>query len=200
MSDDYEHVLIEDTSGWRAWLDAHHDTSPGIWLITWKRGSGHRLLPWDHIVDEALCYGWIDSRPRTIDDQRSAHLLTPRKPTSNWSARNKARVEALTAAGRMHPSGLAAVAAAQANGTWNALDDVETLTEPSDLAAALDVNGEARKHWDKFPRSTRRAILEWINGAKTPATRQTRIARTVTDATDNIRANQWRQPGRPPPT
>jgi uncharacterized protein YdeI (YjbR/CyaY-like superfamily) len=194
MSDSYEHVLIEDQAQWRAWLDANHGSSPGIWLVTWKKASGRPLLAYDAIVDEALAYGWIDSRPRSIDDQRSARLLTPRRPASNWSARNKARVEQLTAAGRMHPAGLAAVAAAKANGAWTALDKTETLAEPADLAAALDATPGARQNWDAFPRSARRAILEWITTAKTSTTRQARIQRTADDAARNIRANQWRQP------
>jgi uncharacterized protein YdeI (YjbR/CyaY-like superfamily) len=194
MSDSYEQVLAESQAQWRTWLETHHDTSPGIWLVTWKKASGRPLLSYVAIVDEALCYGWVDSRPRSIDGQRSARLVTPRKPASNWSARNKTRVEQLTAAGRMHPSGLAAVAAAKANGAWTALDDVETLVEPADLAAALDATPGARRHWDAFPRSARRAILEWIINAKTGTTRQARIQRTADDAARNIRANQWRQP------
>ena len=195
MSDDYEHLLIETQAEWRSWLDAHHRTSPGIWLVTWKKASGRPLLSYDAIVDEALCYGWVDSRPRSIDGQRSARLITPRNPTSNWSARNKARIEQLTAAGRMHLAGLAVVETARANGRWNALDRVETLTEPADLAAALDATPDARGHWDAFPRSTRRAILEWITNARTDSTRQARIQRTASEAARNIRANQWRQPG-----
>jgi uncharacterized protein YdeI (YjbR/CyaY-like superfamily) len=199
MNDSYEHVLIEDQAQWRAWLDANHGTSPGIWLVTWKKASGRPLVPYDVIVDEALAYGWVDSRPRHIDELRSARLLTPRKPASNWSARNEARVEQLTAGGRMHPAGLAAVAAARANGAWTALDETETLTEPADLAAALDATAGARRYWDAFPRSARRAILEWITTAKTGTTRQARIQRTAADAARNIRANQWRQPaGREP--
>ncbi len=93
MSDSYEHVLIEDQAQWRAWLGANHGTSPGIWLVTWKKASGRSSLAYDAIVEEALAYGWVDSRPRSIDGQRSARLLTPRRPASNWSARNKARVE-----------------------------------------------------------------------------------------------------------
>jgi uncharacterized protein YdeI (YjbR/CyaY-like superfamily) len=162
MSDSYKQVLAESQAQWHAWLEAHHGTSPGIWLVTWKKASGRPLLSYDAIVDEALCYGWVDSRPRSIDSQQSARLITPRKPTSNWSARNKTRVEQLAAAGRMQPSGLAAVAAAKANGAWTALDHVETLTEPPDLTAALDATPSARHYWDAFPRSARRAILEWI--------------------------------------
>ncbi len=194
MSDSYEQVLAESQVQWHAWLDAHHGTSPGIWLVTWKKATGRPLLGYDAIVDEALCYGWVDSRPRSIDGQRSARLITPRKPTSNWSARNKARADRLAAEGRMQPSGLAAVAAAKANGSWTALDHVENLTEPPDLTVALDATPSARHYWDAFPRSTRRAILEWITNAKTGATRQARIQRTADDAARNIRANQWRQP------
>ena len=120
-------------------------------------------------MEEALAFGWVDSQPRGIDQQRSARLLTPRKPGSNWSRLNKA------------------------NGRWTALDQTETRAEPADLAA----NPAARGHWDAFPRSARRAILEWIGNAKTGGTRQTRIERTVTDAARNIRANQWRQPKHP---
>ena len=194
MSDGYEQVLAENQAQWHTWLEAHHDTSPGIWLITWKKASGRPRLSYDAIVDEALCYGWVDSRPRSIDGQQSARLITPRKPASNWSARNKTRVEQLTAAGRMQRPGLAAVAAAKANGAWTALDHVETLTEPPDLSAALDAAPSGRRYWDAFPRSARRAILEWITNAKTGTTRQARIQRTADDAARNIRANQWRQP------
>ncbi len=194
MSDSYEHVLIEDHAQWRAWLDANHGTSRGIWLVTWKKASGRPSLPYNVIVDDALAYGWVDSRPRSIDEHRSARLLTPRRPASNWSTRNKARVGQLTAAGRMHPAGLAAVVAAKANGAWTALDETETLTEPADLTAALDATPEARAHWDAFPRSARRAILEWITNAKASTTRQARVQRTAADAARNIRANQWRQP------
>jgi uncharacterized protein YdeI (YjbR/CyaY-like superfamily) len=194
MSDSYQHVLVEDQVQWRAWLEANHGTSPGIWLVTWKKASGRPWVSYDAIVDVALAYGWVDSRPRSIDEQRSARLLTPRRPASNWSARNKARIGQLLAAGRMHPAGLAAVAAAQANGAWTALDEIEALAEPADLAAALDATPDARRHWDTFPRSARRAILEWITSARTSTTRQARIQRTASDAARNIRANQWRQP------
>lgn len=197
MSDDYPRVEIETRAQWRDWLAANHATSPGIWLVTWKKTSGGPYLAYDDIVEEALAFGWVDSQPKTVDAQRSARLLTPRKPASNWSRLNKQRVERLLAAGLMQPAGLAAVAAARANGRWTALDQTETLAEPADLAAALDADPAARPHWDTFPRSARRAILEWIGNARTDATRQARIERTVSDATRGIRANQWRQPGRP---
>ncbi|GAA4789552.1 YdeI/OmpD-associated family protein [Actinomycetospora chlora] len=194
MEDDRDEVHVASAEQWRAWLLDHHASSPGIWLVTWKKGSGP-YVAYDDVVDQALCFGWVDSRPGSLDADRSRRLLTPRRPGSSWSRVNKERVERLTAAGRMAPAGLAAVAAAQADGSWTALDAVETLAEPDDLAAALDAEPAARGQWDGFPRSTRRAILEWISTAKTAPTRERRIAQTVAEAAVGRRANQWRQPG-----
>lgn len=194
MSDTYPQLHIESRRQWRAWLTEHGPTAPGVWVVTWKKPTGKPQVPYDDIVDEAVAAGWIDSRPRSIDTARSALLVTPRRPRSRWSAKNKQRVEKLMAAGLMQPAGLAAVVDAKASGTWDGLNDVESLTEPDDLAAALDALPAARENWDTFPRSTRRAILEWISGAKALDTRRARISRTVSDAAINVRANQWRQP------
>ena len=154
MSDSYAQLAVETRAQWRDWLARHHATSPGVWLVTWKKASGRPYLAYDDIVEEALAFGWVDSQPRTVDDLRSARLLTPRKPGSNWSRLNKQRVERLTAAGRMQPAGLAAVAAAKVNGRWTALDQAETLAEPDDLAAALDADPAARRHWlARMPRA-----------------------------------------------
>jgi uncharacterized protein YdeI (YjbR/CyaY-like superfamily) len=203
MTDAYPELTFESQEQWRAWLSEHHATVRGVWVTTYKKASGKPHLRVDDLIDEALAHGWVDSRPRTLDDQRSQRLVTPRRPTSNWSRVNKQRIERLLAAGRMTPSGLTAVEVAKRNGTWTALDAVEDLHEPGDLRDALDTTPGARRHWDAFPRSTKRAILEWIGNAKTPATRAKRITETATKAAQNLRANQWRQPKstttRPPP-
>jgi uncharacterized protein YdeI (YjbR/CyaY-like superfamily) len=162
--------------------------------VTWKKGRGRPVVPADDSSEEALCFGLVDSRPGSMDAERAMLLLTPRRPGSNWSRVNKERVGRLTGAGLMEPAGLAAVAAAKANGSWSALDEVEDLMEPDDLRRALDAEPVARRHWDAFPRSTRRAILEWIGTVRTEATREARVRRTVGDAAANVRANQWRQP------
>lgn len=150
-------------------------------MVTWKRAAAAHARA-TTIVAEALCFGWIDSRPRSTGTDRSALVVTPRKPTSNWSRINKQRVAALTAA--------------QANGSWHALNQVESLTEPADLTAALYADPAARQHWDAFARPVRRAILEWSANARTGATRYARIEQTARDAACNIRASQWRQPKR----
>jgi uncharacterized protein YdeI (YjbR/CyaY-like superfamily) len=197
MSDDYEQIEVTSAAELRNWLNANHDTAPGIWLVTWKsRAAPERHLGYEEIVREALCFGWIDSKGRGLDAERTQLLLTPRKPRSNWSRPNKLRVAELIKAGRMQPAGLAVVEAAKKSGTWTALDDVENLIEPDDLHAALNSRPTARRHWDGFPRSTRRAILEWIGAAKRTETRQKRITETVELAAENIRANQWPPEGR----
>ena len=116
MSEQYEHVPIADRAQWRAWLTEHHATSPGAWVVTWKQGHGQHL-PYDALVEEALCFGWIDSRPGSVDADRSRRLLTPRRAGSSWSRLNKTRVQSLTDAGLMSDAGLAAVAVAQRDGT-----------------------------------------------------------------------------------
>jgi uncharacterized protein YdeI (YjbR/CyaY-like superfamily) len=189
-----EHLYVPDRAALHRWLDANHGRRDGVWLVYDKGAT--RMLAYDDIVEEALAYGWIDSKSGSADNGRAKLWLAPRRARSAWSRRNKEIVERLTANGQMHEAGLAAVAGAKQSGTWNALDDVENLVEPDDLAAALDARPEARRHWDAFPRSAKRAILEWIAAAKKPETRANRVRATVDEAAVNRRANQWRQPKR----
>lgn len=146
--------------------------------------------PDDDVVEEALAFGWVDSQPRKLDEDRSQLLVTPRKPGSRWSKPNKQRIARLTKAGLMAPAGQAVVEKAKHDGSWTALDAVEALEEPDELRQALDVNRPARRHWDEFPRSAKRGILS----AKRDETRAKRIRETVEQAAENVRANQWRQP------
>ncbi len=195
MSEDYPRVPVTDRAAWRAWLREHHASARGVWLVNGRKGSSKPHLPYDEVVEEALCFGWVDSQPRKLDDESSMLLVTPRKRGSRWSRLNKQRIERLESAGLMTAAGADAVARAKADGTWEALDRVEELHEDADLRAALDATPDARRHWDAFPPSTRRGILEWILAAKRPETRAKRIRETADQAARNIRANQWRQPG-----
>ncbi len=194
MTDELERVEVASAEELRAWLTDHHATSPGCWLVTWKKGRGP-YLPYADLVRELLCFGWIDSKGQRVDEDRTSLLITRRRPGSGWSKVNKEHLEVLLAEGRMHPAGLAAVERAKADGSWTRLDAVETLAEPDDLRAALDAVPEARATWNTFPRSTRRAILEWISSAKRDTTRAQRVATTVSEAAVGRRANQPRQPG-----
>ncbi len=178
---------------WRKWLKEHHTRTDGVWAITYKKASGKPHVSYEDLVEEALCFGWIDSKGNKLDEERTMLWMAPRKPGSNWSKLNKTRVGRLLAAGLMEPAGLAKVELSKQNGTWNALDSVEELEIPTDLKKAFAANQEAKTHFDEFPRSAKRAILEWILNAKRPETRARRIAETVELAAKNIRANQWRQ-------
>lgn len=180
---------------WRAWLEANHTRREGVFLVSLKKAAGGPEVTYDEAVEEALCFGWVDSKPQKLDDRRTMLWYAPRKPGSRWAATNKARVEKLLAAGLMAPAGLAKVEAAKADGTWEALDAVEALEVPPDLAAALAGHPAAAAHFAAFPKSVRRGILEWIVAAKKPETRAKRVAETARLAQDNVRANQWRQPG-----
>ena len=179
---------------WRAWLEEHHLTEQGIWLIIYKKDSGTPSVYYPEAVDEALCFGWIDSKPNKRDEESYYQYFSKRNPKSNWSGVNKAKVERLLAENLMHPSGLEMMEEAKRLGTWTALDEITQGIEPSDLRRALDETDLARAYWDAFPFSTRRGILEWIFNAKTPATRLKRIEETVGLAAQNIRANQFRNP------
>ncbi|MDX2088829.1 MAG: YdeI/OmpD-associated family protein [Kofleriaceae bacterium] len=186
----YPRVEVATRAELRAWLRAHHADGGGAWIVTRKRDAGG-TLGWNDIVEEALCFGWIDSLPRKLDDQRSMLLVTPRKPGSAWSAKNKRHVEDLERRGLMQAAGRAVVADARARGTWSALDEVSALVVPPDLEAALAARSPARRHWDAFPPSVRRGILEWISQAKRASTRARRVDETARLARDNVRANQW---------
>jgi uncharacterized protein YdeI (YjbR/CyaY-like superfamily) len=178
---------------WRAWLEANHARTEGIWLVSYKKDTGKPRVEYDEAVEEAVCFGWIDSKANKLDDERSMLWMSPRKPGTGWSRSNKERVERLSAQGLMASPGLVKVEAAKQDGTWNALDAVEALEIPADLSTALDAYRSARKNFEAFPRSVKRAILVWISTAKKPETRAQRVEETARLAEENVRANQGRQ-------
>jgi uncharacterized protein YdeI (YjbR/CyaY-like superfamily) len=196
--DDAPLVPCETRAEWRAWLEANHAASTGAWLVTWRKGSGRPILDYEAAVEEALCFGWVDSTAGRVDEHRGKLYFAPRRPRSGWARTNKARVERLIAAGLMAPAGLAAIERARANGAWELLDDVENLVVPDDLRAALDTDPLAAANWTAFPPSTRRAFLEWIRQARRPETRAARIERTAELAARNERTPSRRPaPGAP---
>ena len=186
--DDVPHVECRTRDEWRAWLEANHATANGVWLVTWKPSSGRGTLDYEAGVEEALCFGWVDSKGGVVDAERTRLYFAQRNPKSGWARTNKARVERLIADGRMAPAGLAAIERAKANGAWTLLDDVENLVVPDDLAAAFADHPPAADHWAAFPRSPRRAMLEWIVQARRPETRAARITEIATAAARNERA------------
>ncbi len=165
---------------WRRWLAGHHGTSAGIWLIFHKKRAGAaQPLTLDEAVREALCFGWIDSTLRPLDDDKSALLFTPRRPGGTWSRSNKQRAESLIAAGLMTADGQNVIEAAKRDGSWNSLDAIEELRVPGDLEQALAADPAAKRNFDAFTSSAKKEVLWWIESARRPQTRANRIAETV---------------------
>ncbi len=192
-SEPIEQYYAKDRHEWRAWLEAHHATASGVWLIYFKKESGKPRVAYDEAVEEALCFGWVDSRPNAIDEHSYMQLFSPRKAKSPWSKINKERVERLIAAGLMTKAGLDKIEAAKADGSWNKYDEVDDLVMPDDLAAALAANETANGYFQAFSPSSKKVVFWWIASAKRPETRSKRIEETVRLAEQNIKANHYRQ-------
>lgn len=193
MSIEAPEFYAPDSETWHNWLAEHHDSETKVWLVFDKKSAGGTLTVGD-IIDEALCFGWIDSVSGKVDATRTKLYISRRKPKSVWSKINKEKIARLKAESRMQPAGLQAVAIAQANGSWNSIDAVENMVMPTDLATALAQHSTAKQYYEAFPKSSQKIILQWIASAKTPATRERRIQETVQLAGQNIRANHYRQP------
>lgn len=177
---------------WRKWLEKNHEKELSVWLIIYKKTSGVASVYYPEAVDEALCFGWIDSKPNKRDDKSYYLFFSKRNPKSNWSGVNKNKVEKLIKEAKMFPAGLKMVEHAKKTGTWTKLEKVEALVLPEDLEKLLKSNKAALDHWNKFPPSTKRGILDWINNARKDETRLKRISETVELASVNIRANQYK--------
>lgn len=184
-------VAASSASEWRKWLAKNHQAQSSIWLVIFKKESNTPSVYYPEAVDEALCFGWVDSKPNKRDAISYYQFFSKRNPKSNWSLVNKNKVERLQRLGKMAPAGIEMVNLAKQLGTWDALNKVDALEVPKDLAKALKQVPNAWNHWSQFPPSTRRGILEWINTAKKPETRSKRINETAELAGQNIRANQF---------
>jgi uncharacterized protein YdeI (YjbR/CyaY-like superfamily) len=176
---------------WRSWLEKNHLKEKSVWLIIYKKSSTTPSVYYPEAVDQALCFGWVDSKPNKRDDESYFQFFAKRNPKSKWSLVNKNKVARLTKLGLMEKEGLAMVALAKQTGTWDALNDVDLILVPSDLQQEFAKNKKAAGYFEAFPRSAKRGILEWILSAKRPETRQKRIEETVRLAKDNIRAQQY---------
>jgi uncharacterized protein YdeI (YjbR/CyaY-like superfamily) len=186
-----EEFLAHNRTEWRNWLAENHLTSKGVWLFSYKKNSGKPHLSYDEAVEEALCFGWIDSKPGLVNDEIRKLYYSPRNPKSNWSKLNKERVEKLSAAGLIMEAGQKMIDLAKKTGTWVALDTVDNLEIPEDLQAAFQTFENAEKYFTAFPPSVKKGILEWILNAKTSETRMKRVMETASLANDNKRANQY---------
>jgi uncharacterized protein YdeI (YjbR/CyaY-like superfamily) len=178
----------ESRAQWRAWLEHNHGLAPGVWLCSWRTAAGKPRCPYPDVVEQAICFGWIDSTVNILDDDRGLQLLTPRRPRSPWTRLNRQRVADMEAAGLMADAGRRAVEVATGNGWWTIYDPVEDLLEPDDLARALDANAAARIGWEGFPASARKMMLWWVISATKAETQARRVATIVAKAANGERA------------
>ena len=181
---------VETRAQWRAWLEAHHHDRRGVWLCSWRTSTDRPRCPYPEVVEEAICFGWIDSTASVLDVDRGLQLVTPRKPKSPWTRLNRRRAADMAAAGLMTPAGQRAIDVARANGWWSIYDPVEDLIEPDALASALDATPAARTAWDGFPPSARKLMLWWVISAAKAETAQRRVDEIVAKATIGERARR----------
>lgn len=176
-------------SAFRAWLRAHHTQSESVWVTIYKKGGNPTFLSRNDVVDEVLCFGWIDSRPKKLNSEAYLLLVSPRRPKSVWSAINKSKVTLLIANGKTTSHGLAKINAAKRNGSWSTLNRSDRLELPTGLKDAFAKNKAAKQKFDAFSVTARRAILEWIYASKTVETQTKRINKTVAMSAKGLKAN-----------
>jgi uncharacterized protein YdeI (YjbR/CyaY-like superfamily) len=175
-----EPKLFKDREAWRRWLAANHDQASEIWLTYYKKGTGKRSVTYEEALDEALCYGWIDSTVKALDAERYMQRWTPRKPGSIWSARNKESLARLIAEGRMHKAGLAKVRAAKRDGSWTTIDAINRDQEtPAELLDTLAAKPGARENFDALSASQKKLWGWWIQSAKRLETKKRRAEAAV---------------------
>lgn len=188
-----ETVEVSSLAELRDWLSKNENRSTGIWLVRHKSGSTQgAYISYSDMVDELLCYGWIDSLPRKLDDERSMNWICPRSSKSAWSKVNKEKIGRLESEGRLRPIALKLIEDAKKSGAWEKLAEIEAGIIPQDLLLELEKYEGAKNNFDAFPKSVKKSILEWIIQAKLPATRHKRVVETAESASQNIRANQWK--------
>ncbi len=173
---------------WYDWLMKNHNTSDGVYLIFYKLETNIPTMRWEEAVKMALCFGWIDSTVKSLGNGKRRQYFCARKPKSVWSALNKRYIKELTDKGLMQKPGLAIIELGKQNGSWTALDDVENLIIPKDLKNEFDKHKDAYENYEKFSPSYRKSYLYWLNQAKRPATRQTRITEIVRLCKENIKS------------
>lgn len=172
----FEKVEIKSSAELRQWLWANHHQDDSIWLVTYKKIEPGKYVSREEVLDELICFGWIDGVRRKLDDIRTMQLISPRK-TQHWARTYKERAASLIQEGRMHESGLKSIESSKANGLWNYMDDVDNLVIPMDLSEALDKLDGAKDFFNTINNSSKRFVLRWIKLAKTEKTRYRRIER-----------------------
>ncbi len=188
MPEERQEYYFKKRQEWRRWLMKNHTLEGGIYLIFYKLSSGKETMRWEEAVQEALCFGWIDSTVKKLDEERRRQLFTQRKRGSTWSKVNKNYIEKLIAKGLMHEAGLSKVNTAKIDGSWTILDDVENLIIPKDLQDVFNENSKAFDHYQAFSKTYKKNYLYWLNQAKRTETRQKKIAEIIRLCAENIKS------------
>lgn len=189
---DIEEYCPNNREDWRKWLELNHKRKDAVWLIFYKKKSPDHNLSWSESVDEALCFGWIDSTKRAIDEEKYIQYFSKRNAKSNWSKINKDKVKTLIDQGLMTEEGYKSIEIAKENGSWTILDEVEALVIPEDLQRELDANKGAMEFYDTLSKSIKKGLLYWVISAKRKETRQKRILEIVENASRNLKPKQFR--------
>lgn len=187
--DNLDKFYPESRTAWRNWLAENHAVKESVWLICYKKKTGVPTISWSEAVDEALCFGWIDSTRRTLDDDSFIQFFTRRKPSSTWSKINKDKVEKLESEGLMTDAGRKCIDIAKQNGSWSILDSVEELIVPDDLQTEFAKYPGTKDYYESLGKSVRKQILYWLVSAKRPETRQKRVEEIV------LKASEGKKPG-----
>ena len=182
---DADEICPKNKKDWRKWLEVNHKSEDAVWLIFYKKKSPNHNLTWSESVDEALCFGWVDSLKKTIDAESYKQYFSKRKPKSNWSKINKEKVQSLIEKGLMKEEGYKSIEIAKENGYWSVLDDVEDLVIPDDLLEAFSNFKGSKEFFDGLSNSMKKGFLYWVVSAKRESTRRKRILEIVENASKN---------------
>jgi len=189
---DVEKYCPSDKQDWRKWLELNHHKKEAVWLIFYKKKSPNYNLSWSESVDEALCFGWIDSTKKTMDTERYIQYFSRRKATSNWSKINKDKVKTLIEQGLMKEEGYKSIEVAKQNGSWTILDQVEALVIPEDLKGEFENYKGSIEYFESLSKSVKKTLLYWVVSAKRKETRQKRILEIAENASKNLKPKQFR--------
>ncbi|WP_316797451.1 YdeI/OmpD-associated family protein [Pedobacter agri] len=190
-SNEIEKIYRKNRKEWRSWLEKNHQSIPSVWLVQYKKSANKPTISWVEAVEEAICFGWIDSIRKSIDEERFIQFFTKRKPKSAWSKINKVKVLELIEAGLMTEAGYESITRAKENGSWIILDEVEELLIPNELDIEFNKKPEAKEFFLGLSKSVRKAILQWIAFAKRPETKAKRIEEVVELASRKLKPKQF---------
>ena len=188
--DTFKEHYAKDRKAWRKWLEKNHAKSQGIWLVYYKKDSGKSRVPYADAVEEALCFGWIDTTQRPRDEHSSQQLFMPRKEKSNWSKLNKERVAKMETEGLMTDAGREKIEIAKKNGSWNKLDAVENIELPPELEKAFIRNKTAKKNFDAMSKTAQKEFLYWLHNTKKEELRKQRVADIIKLTGQNIKLHR----------